>query len=118
MGYVAIPPKRLQARTNVLSGVAMNGRTEFLDGLLASGCVLCESMERLQFHHIHPKGKRFTLREIPEGLDDRLFTAEVEKCVVLCGECHKRVHGNKVPPDYIKRPELFLVLQEAAKGDR
>lgn len=59
-------------------------------------CVICgynRDIKALDFHHIDELSKEF-------GLSDRGMTrswekikAEVEKCVLLCANCHREVHS-------------------------
>lgn len=67
-----------------------------------AGCTLCaESDQRvLQFHHLDPALKVFQIgsyKQMPLKTD---VWAEVQKCMVLCVNCHRRVHaGIAVLPD-------------------
>jgi len=57
------------------------------------GCALCgysKSVRALQFHHIDPREKDFT---ISSGVRSWHKTrAELDKCVLLCANCHGEVH--------------------------
>ena len=44
----------------------------------------------LDFHHIDPAEKSFSLSRSP--LDPELFLSEVGKCRVLCANCHRDLH--------------------------
>lgn len=52
----------------------------------------------LEFHHINPKEKNFgiaeALRQLNLGKEDIL--KEINKCEVLCSNCHKKLHYNIV----------------------
>lgn len=52
------------------------------------GCEHCDYRDPivLQFHHINPKDKSFTISKISRTLIDIL--RETEKCMVLCANCH------------------------------
>lgn len=58
-------------------------------------CQLCLEDEPrcLDFHHLDPTTKKF---DIARGVRDRLswksVLKEIEKCVVLCANCHRKVH--------------------------
>lgn len=59
-------------------------------------CVLCgydRYAGALQFHHVEPNGKRFSLAD--GGLARALEAAreEAAKCVLLCGNCHAEVEA-------------------------
>lgn len=62
--------------------------------LLGSACTVCGSIERLQFHHVNPREKRFNIgSEFSRPWDEILD--EVSKCTLLCEECHKLEHSAK-----------------------
>lgn len=55
---------------------------------LGGKCIKCGATERLQFDHIHPKNKSF---EITKNLlmgDKEKFQEELDKCQLLCYDCH------------------------------
>lgn len=62
-------------------------------------CVICgysRDIKALDFHHINESNKEF-------GLSDRGMTrswekikVEVDKCVLLCANCHREVHSGYV----------------------
>ncbi len=50
----------------------------------------------LQFHHINPKEKDFALAEsIGRGWSKEKIMREVDKCDVLCANCHLKFHWNE-----------------------
>lgn len=85
---------------------------EFIDSL-KTPCVKCGECRRyvIQFHHVDPSTKQFTLGEISShGL--RAFELESKKCICLCANCHFEFHyifGNEP-----KHP--VEALQEYLKG--
>jgi len=63
-------------------------------------CALCgydRWIGALQFHHVDPSKKRFSLglRGVARSLDT--VRAEAAKCVLLCATCHAEVEGGVVP---------------------
>lgn len=67
--------------------------------LLGAQCFRCKSREHLEFDHIDPAAKSFT---ITDRLDNReeIVIKELEKVQLLCRSCHhqkhhtgKRTHG-------------------------
>ena len=51
----------------------------------------------LQFHHRDPATKRFAISHaVREGLDYAVILAEIEKCDVLCANCHAKLHFRQV----------------------
>ena len=58
-------------------------------------CIRCgynNCMKALEFHHKDPSQKDFTISNDHFKLLDA--TNEIEKCVILCSNCHKELHDN------------------------
>lgn len=56
-------------------------------------CQICgyyKSSRALQFHHINPDEKDFTISGKNYSWDK--MVKEVDKCILLCGNCHSEVH--------------------------
>lgn len=63
---------------------------------LRNGCVLCEEKEicALDLHHTDPSSKDFAVSyAIRRGLSHESVLREIKKCVVLCANCHRKVHA-------------------------
>jgi hypothetical protein len=59
------------------------------------GCVECKESDPLllDFHHLNPDQKDFTIAEKLHTVSmDRLW-AEILKCEILCVSCHRRAHS-------------------------
>ena len=63
------------------------------------GCFFCRERTAicLEFHHINPQTKRFSISEFRK-YPFRVVLKEIEKCAVLCANCHRKVHGGMLPP--------------------
>lgn len=64
--------------------------------MLGGACELCgydKSPAALQFHHIDPSDKKYTLHSKNLLRADRY--EESKKCIVLCANCHLIEHTNK-----------------------
>lgn len=60
-----------------------------------SGCSRCPEKDPacLDFHHTDPKTKSFTLAGIRQRSPSlKLLMAEIEKCEVICANCHRKEH--------------------------
>lgn len=61
-----------------------------------SNCGYDKFMGALEFHHINPEEKRFSIGNVtrrpftPENVI--LIMEEIEKCVLLCSNCHRELH--------------------------
>lgn len=76
---------------------------------LKYGCRLCLSkeIEILDFHHLDKKDKTISLTS-PRDISLKNLFKEINKCVVLCASCHRRVHaGTKTVDNTLKCKELF-----------
>jgi 5-methylcytosine-specific restriction endonuclease McrA len=61
-----------------------------------SGCRLCgenSSPDALDFHHINPNSKTMTVTRMVRNSSILDTLEEVEKCVVLCSNCHRKMHA-------------------------
>lgn len=58
-----------------------------------SGCCLCHEsdVEILDFHHFNQNDKKFNITSETD-LNIKDLVEEINKCVVLCANCHRRVH--------------------------
>ena len=54
---------------------------------LGGKCVHCGTKNKLQFDHIDPKDKDFTIAKIWSYSKER-FWIEIKKCQLLCRDCH------------------------------
>ncbi len=64
---------------------------------LGGKCVLCgydKSMRALQFHHKDAKGKDFTISKSSPYIKEDVLNAELDKCILLCSNCHAELHEN------------------------
>ena len=59
------------------------------------GCCICGETELccLDFHHL--RDKEFELAKAPDVSKERLYK-ELEKCIVLCANCHRKLHAGKI----------------------
>lgn len=61
---------------------------------LKRGCERCgwkEAAVALDFHHKEPSGKDFHISQKVQCKMEKLM-AEIEKCIVLCANCHRITH--------------------------
>lgn len=69
---------------------------------ISEGCLFCGALpeEVLQFHHRDPAQKLTTISGGFLCKSWEVVAAELEKCVVLCANCHHQVHaGTKHLPE-------------------
>lgn len=61
-------------------------------------CIRCgynNSYCALDFHHLNPEDKSFSLSS-PNSLNIDKLRLEANKCILLCANCHREEHYNKV----------------------
>lgn len=68
------------------------------DSIKGRGCDVCGESDPdvLDFHHRNPAEKLFNLSGANLGKSKEKLDAEFAKCVVLCANCHRRVHAGTV----------------------
>lgn len=61
------------------------------------GCILCNETTTacLDFHHIDPSTKDIEV-SILVGMSLTRLKDEIRKCVILCANCHRKVHANLI----------------------
>lgn len=85
-------------------------KREIIDNIKSSGCIICGETETvcLDFHHLDPSQKDFKVSSLNnKGL--KTILAEVDKCVILCANCHRKFHAGliELPNDTnIKKEKL------------
>jgi hypothetical protein len=65
-------------------------------------CEICgydRCMEALEFHHLNESDKDFGLSEKGYARSWKRVEKELEKCVLLCANCHREIHAEVAAPD-------------------
>ena len=78
-------------------------RKEYVRGKKSVGCCRCpeKDIACLDFHHIDPATKKYTIAHmITSGKSIKTIEAEIEKCIVLCRNCHAKHHHNEDPGNH------------------
>ena len=68
-------------------------------------CQICgynRCIEALDFHHIDPKEKDFNVSESGETRGWDRIRNEIQKCLLLCSNCHREVHNGVIHVSYEK----------------
>lgn len=73
-----------------------------------AGCFLCGETDpaALDFHHLDNSQKEDNIAELV--LSRQKLEKELEKCIVLCSNCHRKVHFY----GYRKFPKLLQLMEE------
>lgn len=56
---------------------------------LGGKCVVCGSVEELEFDHVDPSTKSFSIAKAFSGWSWSRIQVELDKCQLLCRDCHK-----------------------------
>jgi transcription elongation factor Elf1 len=70
---------------------------EYAEYKASKVCLICGESDPicLVFHHVNPDDKVTTIASLAlKGGSMKKILEEAEKCVVLCSNCHKKVHAN------------------------
>lgn len=61
------------------------------------GCVRCSEKHPacLEYHHVDPTDKSFSIGEGIYKYGKSTILNEIEKCEVLCSNCHKKLHWDE-----------------------
>lgn len=85
-------------------------RSKFLDLIRLQRGGKCERcgydnyLGALEFHHIDPSKKDFTIGDSNFRLKDAV--EEVKKCVMICSNCHKELHANLWQIEDLRKEEV------------
>ncbi len=66
-------------------------------GGCCSVCSYSKYLGALEFHHLDPAEKDFQISHRTSFKFDTAIKAELDKCILLCSNCHKEVHAGLVP---------------------
>lgn len=79
---------------------------EFKKGLKCSNCAENHTAT-LDFHHIDPSKKENTISQaIIRGWGKERLNKELEKCIVLCSNCHRKLHYNETLRSGLEGPAV------------
>ena len=88
--------------------------------LFGGKCVLCgydKCVEALEFHHLDPEQKDISISSMYASPQSwQKVVSELKKCALLCANCHREVHYNKISiehRDYIILDEVDYRLTES-----
>ena len=75
-------------------------------------CEICgysRCQEALDFHHLNPKEKDFSIsdRNLPTSDWPRIKN-ELDKCILVCANCHREIHDGLYSIEELKKSQIFL----------
>lgn len=71
-------------------------------------CEICgynNCISALQFHHLHPEEKDFTIADNLHlnNFDIKKYYQEVDKCILVCANCHAEIHEKEYSDGQLMR---------------
>lgn len=83
--------RQAQVKQNTLSYIERNAK--YIEERRSVGCQKCGEQRPylLDFHHVNPAEKEYTIHEM-RGYSLERLQKELDKCVVLCANCHREFH--------------------------
>ena len=63
--------------------------------LKMNGCAICgynKCNSALSFHHTNPQDKQIQVSGKLLQYSDKRIVGEIEKCILLCANCHREIH--------------------------
>lgn len=109
-------PKGMQLQGNILRKKMKEWALEY-KGNKCSICGYSTNLAALEFHHINPEEKDFTLSSQNLSSNWEVIKKELDKCVLVCSNCHREIH-NKIPVKSSKKDNLKLDEKIAANAKR
>lgn len=67
------------------------------------GCYICgynKCIEALEFHHLDSNKKEFSISTVSINYSWDKVIQELDKCVLLCANCHREQHFLRVKYEY------------------
>ena len=72
---------------------------KLLKELKINGCAICgydKNYAALEFHHVNPEDKKYCVAFRLMDYPDKTILKELNKCVLLCANCHREIHNKEV----------------------
>lgn len=61
-------------------------------------CGYARCINALEFHHLDPLQKDFNISNIKLTTFDKRTMEELDKCIMVCANCHREIHYQKLAP--------------------
>lgn len=89
--------KSVISRTNNNNTIYRERNKSFVNTYkLEKGCSICgynKCSAALDFHHTYPENKEANIARLcKDSLSIETILIEIEKCVILCANCHRELH--------------------------
>ena len=87
--------EKYKTKARINNAKYLEANKQLINEVKSKGCSLCSETEPccMDFHHIDPNTKIDTVSRIAlNATSIQTLQAEIDKCVVLCSNCHRKVH--------------------------
>ena len=80
-----------------------NNNKEYIKNIKNCGCAICDEKDIacLDFHHL--RDKEFNIANEIKNLSIDNLKKEIDKCIVLCANCHRKLHYYNLSIEELKR---------------
>ncbi len=84
--------------TNVRANYRKARKQQFDEYKQTLSCLLCPEDDPacLDFHHLDPNEKDMNVSSMAGSIPWNKLMGEIQKCVVLCSNCHRKLHAGRV----------------------
>lgn len=87
-------------KTKVIKAAAVNRKKFTADWAAFKAtleCTVCKENHpaTLDFHHVDPNEKEYSIDRLVRNCSWKTIKMELEKCVVLCANCHRKHHHDE-----------------------
>lgn len=91
-------PKNKQRRRELNEAWREKQKQLFQDWKIKQSCQVCQenTPECLDLHHLNPKEKEYSIGSLSSRIKFERLMQEIEKCVVLCSNCHRKLHAGLI----------------------
>jgi hypothetical protein len=93
-----VVPKNKQRRKELNDAWKEKQKLLFQEWKAQQFCKVCGENNSvcLDFHHLDPTQKEYTIGSLSSKIKFEKLLLEIDKCVVLCANCHRKVHANLI----------------------
>lgn len=93
-----------QAHIDRVTKNRLNIRNWFFEYKKTLSCPVCGEMapECFNFHHKDKNKKSFNIGNTVKWTSIKVLKKELEKCIVLCANCHRKLHSGRISYEQIQ----------------
>ena len=102
-----------ECRKNAVIDIRRRNKIKLVEykGGKCEKCGYDKCIDALEFHHLNPEEKDFGISCGDTRSLDKL-KAEVDKCIMVCSNCHKEIHAEEREKNRLKREKEELERSE------